>query len=359
MSELATFLDGFDERDWQEADASDGPIRIAMVGVGWWVTDQAAPAVAASELCETTVLVSRGKEKSEDAAAELGVEYGLSTDEFEEGVAIDDYDAVYVCTPNATHLEIVETAAELGKPVLCEKPMEASAERAEAMIETCADADVPLMVAYRMQTDPAVRRARELIADGAIGDVAHVHGHMSQPLLREIIPDPDQWRLNPDLAGPGASVTDLGVYPLNTTRFVLDSDPLAVQSMLYSEHEGFEDVSDERAAFTVRFPDGVFASFSASQQAHETGFLRIVGTEGELVLDPAFFNRTDAGLTLSCGSQTADIDFEAVDQMEEEFDYFADRLLTGREIYPDGEHGVVDIRAVEAVLDGETETRTL
>jgi len=359
MSDLTTFLDGFDERDWQTATAADGPVRFAMVGVGWWVTDQAAPAVAASELCETTVLVSRGKEKAAEAAADLGVAHGLSSEEFRNGVAAEDYDAVYVCTPNAAHLETVEAAAELGKPVLCEKPMEASTERAEAMVEACEAADVPLMIAYRMQTDPAVRRARELVSAGAIGDVAHVHGHMSQSLLRDIFPDPDQWRLNPDLAGPGASVTDLGVYPLNTTRFVLDADPLAVQSMLYSEHEGFEDVPDERAAFTVRFPDSVFASFSASQRAHETGFLRIVGTEGEIALDPAFFNRNDAGLTVARGDQAAEIDFEPVDQMEEEFDYFADRLLTGREIYPDGEHGVTDIRAVETILAGETATRPL
>lgn len=359
MSDLAAFLDAFDERDWQEADAADGPVRFAMVGVGWWVTDQAAPAVAASELCETTVLVSRGKEKAAQAAADLGVAHGLSSAEFADGVAAEDYDAVYVCTPNAAHLETVETAAALGKPVLCEKPMEASAERAEAMIEACEAADVPLMIAYRMQTDPVVRRARELVAAGTIGDIAHVHGHMSQSLLRDMFSDPDQWRLNPELAGPGASVTDLGVYPLNTTRFVLDADPLAVQSMLYSEHEGFEDVPDERAAFTVRFPDGVFASFSASQQAHETGFLRIVGTEGEIALDPAFFNRNDAGLTVARGEQAAEIDFDPVDQMEEEFDYFADRLLTGREIYPDGEHGLTDIRAVEAILAGETEMRTL
>ncbi|QLC34516.1 Gfo/Idh/MocA family oxidoreductase [Halarchaeum sp. CBA1220] len=359
MSDLHEYLDEFRARDWQEASAEDGTVRFAMVGVGWWVTEQAAPAVAASELGETTVLVSRGKEKAEAAAEELDVEHGLSSEEFRDGVASDAYDAVYVCTPNAAHLETVEAAADLDKPVLCEKPMEADVERAEAMVEVCEAADVPLMVAYRMQTDPAIRRARNLVQAGAIGDVTHVHGHMSQRLLADVNSNPEQWRLNPALAGPGASVTDLGVYPLNTTRFIVDADPLDVQSMLYSEHDAFGDVPDERAAFTARFPDGVLASFSASQRAHETGFLRIIGTEGELELDPAFFNRHDAGFTLTRGTQTVDVDFDAVDQMEEEFDYFADRLLTGRDIYPDGEHGVVDIRAIEAVLEGETATRDL
>jgi len=358
-STLAAYLDDFDRRDWQEATPADGTVRFAMVGVGWWVREQAAPAVAASDLCETTVLVSREREKAANAADALGVERGISAAEFRDGVAADAYDAVYVCTPNAAHLETVEAAAALDKPVLCEKPMEASVERAEALVDACDAAGVPLMVAYRMQTDPAVRRARELVQAGAIGDVAAVHGHMSQRLLRDINPNPEQWRLNPDLAGFGASVTDLGVYPLNTTRFLLDADPRAVQSMLYSAHDGFEDVPDERAAFTARFPDGVFASFSASQRAYETGFLRVVGTEGELELDPAFFNRNGSALTVTREGQSAEIGFESVDQMEEEFDYFADRLLTDRPVYPTGEHGVVDMRVIEAVLDGETDAHPI
>lgn len=65
--------------------------------------------------------------------------------------------------------------------------MESSLERAERLV--AAAVDVPLMIAYRMHTEPAVRRGRELIAEGAIGDPTHVHENMSQPLL-ELILDP-------------------------------------------------------------------------------------------------------------------------------------------------------------------------
>jgi xylose dehydrogenase (NAD/NADP) len=180
------------------------------------------PAVEAAELCETTTVVSGDREKAEAVAARTPtVESVLTYEEFQDGVGADAYDAVYISTPNARHLPFVEAAAANGKDVLCEKPMEATVERAEAVVEAVAEADCRLMVGYRMQTEPLVRRARALVRGGAIGGPAHVAGHMSQRLL-DIFPDHDQWRLGPGLAGPGTSVTDLGIYPSNTARSVLD-----------------------------------------------------------------------------------------------------------------------------------------
>ena len=67
----------------------------------------------------------------------------------------DAYDAVYIATPPAFHLEYAETADEHGKRVLCEKPMEVTVERAERMVRVCEDAGVRLMIAYRIQAEPA------------------------------------------------------------------------------------------------------------------------------------------------------------------------------------------------------------
>ncbi|MFB6143085.1 MAG: D-xylose 1-dehydrogenase Gfo6 [Halorientalis sp.] len=348
--DLAGYFDRFEERDWQRTapDEPGGPLRVAMIGVGWWVREFAVPAVAKTDRCETTVLVSSDREKAERVAADCGAEAGITYEQFHDGAAADAYDAVYVCTPNALHLEYVETAGDLGKAVLCEKPMAASADRAAEMV--AAARDVPLMVAYRMHTDPAVRRMREAVRDGLIGDPVLVDGHMSQRLL-EVFDDPDQWRLDPGLVGDGSSVTDIGIYPLNTARFVLDRDPVAVTAAMASEGEAFDAVPDERAAFTVTYEGGVQASLSASQNAHAGGHLRVVGTEGEMDLSPAFFMAEDRTLTVRRGGTTADVQAGTVDQMEEEFAYFADRVLAGEPVEPDGEHGLLDVRAIEAVYE--------
>jgi xylose dehydrogenase (NAD/NADP) len=350
-------FDEYTQRDWQTRES--GTVRIAMIGLGWWTVERAIPAVASSNLCETTVLVTSSREKAEDIATDHGtVERVVSYDEFHDGVAADAYDAIYVCTPNAFHLPYVETAAGLGKDVLCEKPMEASVERAEAMVETVEDAGITLMIAYRMHTDPAIRCTRRLIREGFIGEPASIHGQMGQRVL-SINDDPEQWRLNPDLAGPGASVTDLGIYSINTARFVLEADPDRVTSFMHSsDREAFRNVPDERAAFTLAFPDGVHATCTASQHTHQSGLFRVTGTEGRIELEPAFFNDHAKTLTLSRDGTTTEAQADPVSQMEAEFDRFANCLLDGQDPIPDGRHGLVDMRAIEATYEaaerGET-----
>jgi xylose dehydrogenase (NAD/NADP) len=348
MTDLERFLTEFDRRDWQETET--GTLRIAMIGLGWWTREFAIPAVAASDLCVTTVAVTGTPEKAERAVAENdSIEHGISYEQFHDGAATDAYDAVYICTPNALHLQYVETAADLGKAVLCEKPMEASVERAEAVAAAC-EGTVPLMIAYRMQTEPAVRRMRELVEAGVVGEPRQIHGHMSQRLLR-IIDDPDQWRLNPDLAGEGASVTDLGIYPINTARFVLGADPQRVSATMTSESGAFDRVPDERAAFQLEFPGGLQATCTASQNNHLTGQFKLVGSEGALTLEPAFFDDDDRELRIDVNGSTTTVDFDSVDQMTEEFEYFADRVLRGEPVEPDGDHGLVDMYAIEAVYE--------
>ncbi|MFC6976629.1 D-xylose 1-dehydrogenase Gfo6 [Halomicroarcula sp. GCM10025709] len=356
--ELDALTTDFTRRDWQTVTETDDPVRIAMVGVGWWTREQAMPAVAAAELCETTVLVSGDAEKARAVGADSAtVERGITYDEFHDGVASDAYDAVYVVTPNAEHLPFVETAAELGKAVLCEKPMEATVDRARRLVETCDTHDVPLMIAYRMHTEPAVRRARDLVREGYVGEPVFVHGNMTEPIL-ELVPDPDQWRLDWELSG-GCAAMDIGIYPLNTARFLLDADPTAVYGTAHSVAPEFSDVPDEHAAFQVAFPDHVTGMCTASQNAHLASHIRVTGTAGEIRVEPAFYPWDERRLHVSHGDSDLTIDFEGIDQMEEEFEYFAHCLLTDTEPNANGEHGLVDIETLKAVYEASEAGRAI
>ncbi|WP_135822152.1 D-xylose 1-dehydrogenase Gfo6 [Halostella litorea] len=356
--ELEALADDFDRRDWQEITETDDPVRFAMVGVGWWTREQAMPAVANADLCETTVLVSGDREKAADVAEESPtVEHAITYDEFHDGAASDAYDAVYVVTPNALHLPFVETAAELDKAILCEKPMEATIERAERMVEVCDEHDATLMIAYRMHTEPAVRRAKDMIDEGVIGDPIFVNGNMTEPIL-DLVPDPDQWRLDGELSG-GCAVMDIGLYPLNTSRFLLGEDPERVRGTVASVQEEFADVPDEHGAFQLDFPGHVYAVCTASQNAYMASHISVIGTEGRVRVEPAFYPWDDRALTVSRGGTTFDVDFEGADQMEEEFEYFSHCLLAGEEPYPDGEHGLVDIEAIKAVYEASESGETV
>ncbi|MFC6838085.1 D-xylose 1-dehydrogenase Gfo6 [Halomarina ordinaria] len=337
----------FDERDWETN--PEGTVRFALIGLGWWTVDVVVPALERTDYCEATVLVSSSREKAARLADRHDADRGITYEEYHDGVGSEAYDAVYVGTPNAYHLEYVETAADLGKAVLCEKPLEASVERAERLVEAAEAGGVPLMTAYRMHTEPAVRRAKELLDDGFVGEPVHAYGNNTQPVL-EMIPDPDQWRLDPDVTGYGTSVMDLGIYPINTARFLLDRDPVAVRARMASTHGAFADVPDQYASMTLTLEGGLPLLCTTSQHAQQDSQLTIVGTEGAIELHPAFHG--EAKLRLASGSLRVtvdDVDFDEVAEMREEFDYFADRVLSGDPILPDGRHGLADMRTIAAV----------
>lgn len=338
---------GFDRRDWD--DDTEGTVRIALVGLGDFSRTEALPAIANCESATVAATVSGSAGKALKVANQADAAAALTYEEFHAGEGSDEYDAVYICTPNARHLEHVEAAAELGKDVICEKPMEATVERAEAVVDACVDADVTLMVAYRMQSDPVVRRVRELVADGFVGTIAQVRGSFTFTMFSDQNGDMDQWRLDPSLAG-GGSLYDIGVYPLNTARFVIDADPVSVQGSLSSPNPQFDGpVIDEHAAFVAEFDDGVQALCQSSYGSFGDSFLTVAGGEGRITMEDIFVPNAPRTVRLERDGRSACYEGLDVNELTEQFDYFAHCCLTGEEPHAGGEHALVDMYALAGV----------
>ena len=210
------------------------------------------------------------------------------------------------------------------------------------------------MTAYRLQLSPTIRRTREIVADGLIGDVVQVHGAFSNPILETA--GPDSWRLDPDLAGGGALV-DLGVYPLNTARFVLEDEPEAVYACTRSSGGPFEGV-DEHVAFELECASGAIASCSASFLAHPQSQLQLMGTDGRISISAPFGGPVPQDILVESGDMCMEYTGEPVDEVHEEFDYFGYCILTDTRPEPDGEDGLADLRVIEtAYKSAETGTR--
>ncbi|MEF8780054.1 MAG: D-xylose 1-dehydrogenase Gfo6 [Haloferacaceae archaeon] len=349
-SPFETFVEP-ERRDW-DADP-DGRVRMAVVGLGNYARNVSLPAIARSDYCVPTVVVS-GTESSRVETAREYDAVGLTYAEYAEGVAADEYDAVYVATPNRKHLPHVETAAEHGKDVISEKPLEATAERARRTVHVCEDAGVTLMTAYRMQADPAVRRFREFLRTGGIGDPIRLFGNFSFDVLGGSR-GPDQWRLDAELAGGGA-LMDVGVYPLNTARFLLDADPVSVWGSTRSG-DPFGDV-DEHVDFGVQFP-GAMGNFAASFSGHSNATLSVLGTGGRVALENAFGVEADRRLRVETYGRTVELEGFGRDETVEEFDYFAHCLLTGDRPEPDGRDGLVDVETAMAVYEAAEKRRVV
>ncbi len=384
-----------DRRDWESTDADtsgdasgreDDDVRFAVVGLGGYARAVSLPAVAAGDYTTVGAVVSGDREKAQQIAGEYDA-VGLTYEEYAAGGAADAYDAVYIATPNREHLPHVETAASHGKHALVEKPLDATAARAQQAVNVCHEAGVELMTAYRMQTDPVIRRVREAVADGVFGEPVKLFGDFTFPVLAGSR-GPDQWRLDGDLAGGGA-LYDVGVYPLNTARFLLDADPVAVSATAVGgggtvadttsasgddttgdtvDDAGSEagaatdgensqsaagpfDEVDEHTHFHVEFPGGVVGNFSASFTGHSTTFLELVGTAGRGRIADAFGPGDDRRVTVETDEGRVRLGGAGADETREEFDYFAHAILTGREVEPDGRDGVTDLRVLETIVE--------
>jgi xylose dehydrogenase (NAD/NADP) len=325
------------ERDWTST-IGDETLRLAVVGYGSFATDFAVPAIRRAEPTELTVVVSRSEPDHLDGCRCIDYE------SYREGVAQDAYDAVYVSTPNALHVPHAATAADLGKPALVEKPMAATTAGCDRLTGAFDRADVPLMVAYRTQLDPVIRGIKRLVSNGEVGTPKVVTSSFSFSM------DTDEagWRLVEELAGGGA-LTDVGVYPINTIRYVLDEDPTTVTASI--RHPGPPFDSIERSAHVQLEFSQCTALISASFDAAFDSFLRIVGTEGVLELNPAYTSDGDRRLVLTSGDQRTSWAPTYTDELVETFAYFASRVLDDRPVEPDGRDGWTDLRVVAAAYE--------
>lgn len=340
-------LGQFFERDWQRADS--GAIRYAIIGLGSFATEQVLPSIQESEISTNSVLVSGSRDKASRLAKTYNGQ-ALTYDEFHDGQEKESYEAVYIATPNKRHLDFIETAAANGKHILCEKPLEGTTERAEKAVTICKDAGVNLMTAYRMQTHPMLRELRRLISNGFFGQPVQIHSTFSI-----VMDELDSWRLDSEQGG--GALFDLGIYSVNTLRFLLESNPTAVFGSTYSETAGFEDV-DEHISFEMTFPGGISAMCTASFNGFRDDKLVLTGTDGKLLFESPYDDLAPRSLTLEIDGERYEISDEETNEIREEFDYFSSCILKEGTPEPDGEDGLTDMRIMAAIYESAaSETR--
>jgi D-xylose 1-dehydrogenase (NADP+, D-xylono-1,5-lactone-forming) len=212
---------------------------------------------------------------SRDAAKAAAFGLQESFGSYADLVASDAVDAVYVALPNALHPEWTVNALRAGKHVLCEKPL--AQTRADAV--RCATEAEGLVLAegFMWRLHPQTALARQLVADGAIGRLAHIRAAL------RISTPPDDVRRSTELAG--GALSDVGCYCACALR-LFGGEPARV----YAEAD-FDGV-DMRFAAVVRLPDGVLGTFDAALDLPRADELELIGTKGSLRIPDPWICRT-------------------------------------------------------------------
>jgi predicted dehydrogenase len=211
----------------------------------------------------------------------------------------DDVHLVDVCTPGDLHADIAIAALEAGKHVLCEKPLANTLAEAEAMAAAAAQASsrgIRSMTGFNYRRVPAVALARELVAEGRIGQIRHVRATYLQDWLVDPA-FPLTWRLQRERAGSGA-LGDLGAHIVDLAQHLtgeLISGVSGVTATFIGERpmpgggpRSGPVTVDDAVLFTARLSSGALASFEATRFATgRKNQLRIElnGDRGSLAFD--------------------------------------------------------------------------
>lgn len=329
----------------------DQRVGFAIVGLGRLSLEQILPAFAASLKARPVALVSGSPDKMRTVAQQYGIA-PASCYSYEDFDRIRDnpaIKAVYLVLPNAMHREFCERAARAGKHVLTEKPMSIGSADGQAMVEACAAAGVKLMVAYRIQYEPYNRRVMSLVRGRTFGGTLAYHGINTQTVASD---GALQWRHKKAMAG-GGSLFDIGLYCLNTARFMTGEEPSEIYATIYSRPDDprFAEV-EETVSFMLRFPSGTIANCFTSYGGRDDKHQRL-NLESAVIDMPNAYQYVGQRMTVTSRQQDMTSENSLVlphkDQFALELDHMADCVLTDRRPYTPGEEGVQDHKLMEAI----------
>ncbi len=239
------------------------------------INRQVIPAIRATPDAELVAVASREVTRARAYADEWQIPDAHGS--YDELVARNDIDAVYISVPNHLHAPLAIAAADAGKHVLCEKPLALTTADVDAIAEAAGRNAVVIAEGFMYRHHARTRRVQAIVASGRIGDVQLVRGSFSFLLER-----PGDVRLDPAIGG--GSLWDVGCYPVSLARTVVGEVPAEVHGWQRLGPSGVD------IAFwgMLRFPGGAAAQIDCGFSVPFRSHAEIVGTEGLIVLPRPF-----------------------------------------------------------------------
>jgi predicted dehydrogenase len=252
-------------------------IRWLVIGIGDIARRRVIPAILEEPRSRLQALVTRDPQK---AAAYPGVEVFTT---IEEALRQSPIDAVYVASPVFLHAPQTIACLRAGKHVLCEKPTAMNLAEAQSMVAAAQAHQRIFAVAYYRRLFPNLIRARQLIAEGTIGEPvlaeANCHGWMKND-------DPDwarNWLFDPAMAG-GGPLYDIACHRIDAMNFLF-GEPLRATGFLSNAVHQMP--VEDSATVLIQYARGVHATVDVRWNSHiDRDQFRVIGTDGEMNLDP-------------------------------------------------------------------------
>jgi predicted dehydrogenase len=308
-------------------------MRVGMIGCGG-IARAHAKGYEANGV-EITALMDVSEQAMDAMAAEIeGVQ---CFDRYESLLDSGLVDLVSICTPPVAHEEPAVLALARNIHVLLEKPLAHSVESARRIVAAAARSEALLMTAFRHRYLPAIRKLREMIEAGEIGEVVYFHNTFCGPAFAMR----DKWFSKKAIAG-GGTLMDTSIHSVDIFRYLFGE--VVEQKAVMQRHLAGTDVEDA-SILILKAENGVIGSLTASWVAADgVAGIDVMGQEGRMIHD--YYRPDQIKLRRPGKGEWEVIPVEASDGFDKEIAHFI-RAIQGQETLScTGEDG---LRAVEII----------
>lgn len=313
-----------------------GILSTAKIG-----RNKVIPAIQQASNCATRAIASRNIDRAKEVARELEIPDYFGS--YEELLARDNIDAVYIPLPNHLHVDWSIRALQAGKHVLCEKPIGMDADEARKLQQAANKYPrLKIMEGFMYRHHPQWRHVKKLVDKGDIGSLQTLH-----TMFTYYKDDPENIRNRRETGGGG--MMDIGCYALSASRYIFDEEPEKLVSSI--DYDPTFKI-DRLTSGILEFSRGT-ATFTCSTQASHQQSVEIYGTDAllevEIPFNPPWNGSTHIYKHTNEGTET--ISFEPCNQFTIQAEHFARSILEDLPVPAPLSDAVQNMKVLDAVLE--------
>jgi D-xylose 1-dehydrogenase (NADP+, D-xylono-1,5-lactone-forming) len=297
------------------------------------------PGAHASPKVELVAVASRDQARADEYAKTWEIERAYGT--YEALLADPEIEAVYISLPNTMHCDWSIKALEAGKHVLCEKPLSRHTEQVAAAFDAADRTGRLLSEAFMYRHNPQTRRAKELVDEGAIGELRLVRSAFSYALY-----DEGNIRLRTDVEG--GALMDVGCYNVSGSR-LFGGEPERAYGEAWFGPSG----TDWVFTGTLRFPGNVIALLDCGTAMTDRDELEAIGSDGSLFLDDPWHCNVPV-IELRRDGKVERIELDPVDSYRLELENLSDAIRGESELLLGRDDALGQARTLEALHESAT-----
>ncbi|MBR2452513.1 MAG: Gfo/Idh/MocA family oxidoreductase [Clostridia bacterium] len=254
-------------------------VKWGVIGCGGIADRRTLPGMMLADNVELIAVMDTNKEAAERCKEKYNAKYAF--DNYEELLALDEIQAVYIASPVFCHKEQAFAAAKAKKHILIEKPMALTSEESVEILDACKKEGVKLGVGLMMRFAAYHQEMKKLVSDGKLGDIVSMRAQLTC-----WYPDiPGNWRQNKDLSGGGA-LMDMGIHCIDLLQYITGLK--AVEVTGFAGTQTFSYNADDSSAIVMKMDNGAFAMVDANFNIPDAAAkckLEIYGTKGSIMAE--------------------------------------------------------------------------